>query len=373
MIKTKIFFCVLLAATQVIFAQTKKDVKDTLSTRERSIVIISAYTAQGNMLKLQTALNDGLNAGLNISETKEILVQLYAYAGFPRSLNALDKLMAVLEERKKNGISDVAGKEPSSNTDSKNMLQTGTENQTKLTGRKISGGIYAFAPAIDQFLKAHLFGAIFSRNNLDWKTRELVTIAALASMEGVEPQLRSHYGVGMHNGLTPAQLSELVNIVETSVDKHRGNIARQVLQSVTEQKPYTAATQPGELIFAKGQKIENDHFNGASWLNQLIQSDSNNTIQVGSVTFEPGARTNWHYHPAGQILLVLDGLGYYQEQGSPGRILRKGDVVKCPVNIPHWHGAARDEKFIQLAITDAQKGSAVWLHAVTSEEYNSVK
>lgn len=91
---------------------------------------------------------------------------------------------------------------------------------------------------------------------------------------------------------------------------------------------------------------------------------------VGNVSFEPNARTNWHLHPGGQILLVLDGTGYYQEKGSLKRVLRKGDVVKCPPNVPHWHGAVPNDSFIQLAITASQNGPTIWLQPVTDLEYN---
>ncbi|MBN8673068.1 MAG: carboxymuconolactone decarboxylase family protein [Chitinophagales bacterium] len=371
MLKNKILFCLFIVINHILLAQTKTDSSLSLSPKERSIVAISAHTAQGNMPKLQMALHDGLNAGLTINEIKEMLVQLYAYAGFPRSLNALNNLMGVLEERKKKDINDAAGKEPSPYPAGKTMLQTGTGNQTKLTGRKIGGGVYEFAPAIDQFLKEHLFGAIFGRDNLDWKTREIITIAALAAMEGTEPQLRSHFGVGMYNGLTKNQLAELVTIIETDVSAKRGIVARQVLQAVINQKPYTMATLPDEVIFPLGQKIDNGNFIGTAWLKQLALSDSSNQTAIGNVTFEPGARTNWHLHPGGQILLATGGLGYYQEKGSPKRLLRKGDVVKCPPNIPHWHGASHDQPFIQIAITNNQNGATVWMQPVTDAEYNN--
>lgn len=353
-------------------AQTKTDSSLSLNSKERSIVVISAYAVKGNMSKLQLALNDGLNAGLTISEVKEMLVQLYAYAGFPRSLNALQNLMAVLEERKKRGINDSTGKKPSPYHDGKTMLQTGTTNQTKLTGRKIEGDVYKFSPAIDQFLKEHLFGAIFSRNNLDWKTREIVTISALAAMEGVETQLRSHFGVGIYNGLTIAQLSELVTIIETNIDKRQGIVARQVLKSVVDKTPYTSISMADSLIFPKGEKITNNNFVGDAFLYQMIMPDSLNPSQVGCVTFEPGARSNWHQHPGGQILIIVEGTGYYQEQGSLKRIIKKGDSIKCPPNIPHWHGASKDEQLIQIAITNNQNGPTIWLNKVTDEEYHSV-
>jgi len=121
--------------------------------------------------------------------------------------------------------------------------------------------------------------------------------------------------------------------------------------------------------FPRGEMIENENFQGSAWLRRLVESDSTNHIAVGSVTFEPGARTNWHLHPDGQIILALEGIGYYQEQGRPKIILRKGDVVTCPPDIPHWHGASSDEAFVQIAITSRLKGPTVWMHSVTDEEY----
>ena len=369
MLKKYIFCLLVLIIHQALTAQSITDSTGSLNAKQRCIVNISAHTATGNIPALRLAVAEGLNSGLTISEVKEIMVQLYAYAGFPRSLNALNTLMAVLEVRKKNGVKDEAGKEAPAFPSRKSMLQTGTENQTRLIGRKISGEVYSFAPVIDRFLKEHLFGAIFNRTNLDWKTRELVTIAALAAMTGTEAQLRSHYGVGLYNGLTQVQLTELINIIENSVSRRQGMLARLVLQSLTDQKPYTAAQIPEETVFATGQKINSSNFTGNAWLQSLVTADSSNSIQVGNVTFAPGARTNWHYHPAGQILMVTGGLGYYQEKGSPKRLLRKGDVVKCPPNTPHWHGASRDQAFIQIAITNGQNGPTVWLDPVTDEVY----
>ncbi|MEX6689909.1 cupin domain-containing protein [Danxiaibacter flavus] len=127
--------------------------------------------------------------------------------------------------------------------------------------------------------------------------------------------------------------------------------------------------QQNALVFPQGEKIANGNFTGVAYLKTLVEADSLNSISVGNVTFEPGARSKWHVHPAGQILLVIDGVGYYQEKGQPKKILRKGDVVKCPPNIAHWHGASIDTAFVQVAITGREKGETVWLGGVTDEEY----
>lgn len=129
------------------------------------------------------------------------------------------------------------------------------------------------------------------------------------------------------------------------------------------------STAKQELIFPKGKIITNDNFVGNAWLEMLVFADSINQNSVGSVTFEPGARTNWHSHPNGQIILALEGKGYYQEKGSEKKILHKGNVVKCPSNIPHWHGASSDTEFIQVAITSRINGPTEWFEAVTDEEY----
>ena len=122
-------------------------------------------------------------------------------------------------------------------------------------------------------------------------------------------------------------------------------------------------------IFPKGVKITNNNFKGTAYLKTLMDADSLNPTSVGNVTFEPGARTKWHLHPGGQILLVIDGVGYYQEKGQTKKILRKGDVIKCPANVPHWHGASAHTGFVQVALTNRHLGETVWLQEVTDDEY----
>jgi 4-carboxymuconolactone decarboxylase len=343
-----------------------------LDAAQQSMITIVAFTAKGNLPQLKIALSDGLNAGLTINEIKEALIQLYAYTGFPRSLNALNTLMTVLKERKANGINDPEGAVAAPLPKSKTKLQFGTAMQTKLVGQPVKGAVYEFAPAIDQFLKEHLFADIFGRNNLDWKTRELVTITALATLGNVEAQLRSHFNVGIYNGLTEPQLIQLVSIIYNKIGATEGNAATEILKGVLGKKIKMPeiANQKKDTIFATGEKITNNNFTGTAYLHQMVMTDSSNKVQVGNVTFTPGARSNWHYHPGGQILLITSGTGYYQEKGSPKRKIRKGDVVNCPPNIQHWHGASAKEEMVQIAITNTQKGTVVWLQPVTDEEYH---
>ncbi|MFN8256209.1 MAG: cupin domain-containing protein [Bacteroidales bacterium] len=129
--------------------------------------------------------------------------------------------------------------------------------------------------------------------------------------------------------------------------------------------------QTKELVFPKGYKITNNNFTGTAWLQMFVNNDSIYNTSIGNVTFEPGARTNWHKHPGGQILLVTEGKGYYQEKGKPAQLIQKGDVVKIPLDAEHWHGAAPGKGLTHIAISpNLQKGSVVWLKPVTDEEYN---
>ncbi|WP_461109847.1 (R)-mandelonitrile lyase [Spirosoma koreense] len=125
-------------------------------------------------------------------------------------------------------------------------------------------------------------------------------------------------------------------------------------------------------IFPKGEKGPAQTFTGTVWVQKLVAADSTYQLASGSVTFEPGARSFWHSHPSGQILLVTDGVGYHQLKGKPREIIRKGDVVKCPPNIPHWHGASADSPMTHIHIVpNTEKGIVNWLQAVTDAEYNS--
>ncbi|MBQ1610227.1 MAG: carboxymuconolactone decarboxylase family protein, partial [Elusimicrobia bacterium] len=256
----------------------------------------------------------------------------------PRSLNAL----GVLLQSTKDGsfIEGKAGK-PLSKKEDKNKV--GTKIQTELVGQKVEGELFEFAPAIDDYLKEHLFGDIFSRGILSYKEREIATIAALSSIEGVDSQLKAHIQIGKNNGLTDGQVTQI--LVMTS-------------------KPQTE-------VFAIGEPNPySKYFIGQSYLNMLTTEQ----VVTANVTFEPKCRNNWHiHHKGGQILLVTGGRGYYQEAGKPAQELKKGDVVNIPAETKHWHGAAKDSWFSHIAIeVPSEGGSTEWCEEVSDEEYDKL-
>ena len=127
-------------------------------------------------------------------------------------------------------------------------------------------------------------------------------------------------------------------------------------------------------IFPRGERAPADYFTGTAWLKMLVQANDIFNTSIGNVTFEPGTRNNWHKHPGGQILIVTDGVGYYQEKGKEIQTIRKGDVIQIPPDLVHWHGASHNSAMTHLAInTNTHTGIVEWLNRVTDEEYNNVK
>ncbi|AWY44077.1 cupin domain-containing protein [Pseudomonas putida] len=216
----------------------KPPVSQTLSAKQQAIPLIAAAMATSNMSALNAALNRGLDAGLSVSEAKEILVQLYAYSGFPRSLNALGELKNVVEARQQRGIQDDPGREPGRVIPTGNeLLAAGKANQTRIAGAPVQGPLFDFVPVINQYLQTHLFGDIFERDNLDWQSRELATVAALAVTPGVESQLRSHMAASLRVGLTTAQLRQLIQLLAEQGDAAAAKRAGEALDTVQANQP----------------------------------------------------------------------------------------------------------------------------------------
>lgn len=323
-----------------------------LTTEEKSVAAVSAAAARGNYDALKTALTQGLDSGVPVNTYKEILVQLYAYGGFPASLNALETLRTLTAER---GGKDAAGKEPSPLPAGKS-IDFGTKNQTALTGGEVKGPLFEFAPAIDEYLKAHLFGDIFARDNVSWKTREIATIAMLAQLPHAAPQLKSHIAIGKHNGLTDSQVDEILAI---AAQRDESDFEKQ-------------------NVFGKGSPntAYARYFIGNSYLNPLTNPQET-SLNIANVTFEPGTRNNWHIHRArtggGQILICTAGEGWYQEAGKPAVALKPGMVITIPANVKHWHGAKADSWFSHLAVEVPGEGTSnEWLEPVSDEEYSKL-
>ena len=208
---------------------------DKLDDRQRSIVAIASHTANGDLEALERNFAEGLKAGLTVNEIKEVLVQLYAYTGFPRSLNAIHRFMKVMDERRKAGIKDPIGKEPSPVPAGINKDEYGAKVRARLGGRDeipAPSGYQLFAPAIDAFLKEHLFCDIFIRDNLDEQSRELATIGALGGMTGTQGQMMFHFNAAMNTGTSQTQMHDFIGVLKTELGDEYAQTAQTVLERV---------------------------------------------------------------------------------------------------------------------------------------------
>ena len=216
-------------------AQDIESTDKKLSEKEKSIITIASLTAKGDLKKLKTELNTGLEAGLTVNEVKEVLVHTYAYCGFPRSIRGLQTFMEVLNERKAKGVIDVLGNEASPIKEDGNKYQRGKkilEQLTKTTQSNTLTGYSAFAPVIDTFLKEHLFADIFERDILTYTQRELVTISVISAIGDAEPMLKSHLSISLNQGVSPEQLKEFIGVIKPILGRKKTKAAKEVINEV---------------------------------------------------------------------------------------------------------------------------------------------
>ena len=364
MMKTRIgLLAMLLTASVSLFAQNDM----VLTTKRQALVAIAANEAKGDIEGLKTALHEGLEQGLTVSEAKEALSHLYAYTGFPRSLNALGALQQVIQARKDAGLRVEEGREADPLPKDYDALKQGTEVQTRLVGGQPF--TYAFAPQTDFYLKAHLFGDIFARNNLTFAEREIVTVGAISALPGCEPQLVAHVSGARNMGVSDDELHALPALLEKKVGLAEAERLRGALASVfggdyTPVQPVDFSVWPqGEPNSAYAQ-----YFTGNSYLAPMEGG-------IANVTFEPRCRNNWHiHHKQVQVLICVSGRGWYQEWGKPAVEMTPGTIIAIPAEVKHWHGAAKDAWFQHLTYhKDVQEGASnEWLEPVTDEQYDSV-
>lgn len=217
------------------------NMENKLTLLQEKTVTISAFAAKGELNKLSIELNAGLDAGLTVNETKEVLVHLYAYCGFPRSLQGLLTLMDVLEQRKTKGINDNWGREATPITDNGNKYDRGKKILAEITGvpapeGRLTTGFSGFSPEIETFLKEHLFADIFERDVLTYAQREIVTVSVLMSIGGVDPMLNSHMNISLNVGISPSQLKEMIQIIDVNIGKDEGSAAQSILSNVLENR-----------------------------------------------------------------------------------------------------------------------------------------
>ncbi|WP_418751556.1 carboxymuconolactone decarboxylase family protein [Frisingicoccus sp.] len=236
-----------------------------------------------------------------------------------------------------------------------------------------------FAPEFAHYNDDVLFGENWNNQDIDLKTRCIVTMVALMASGITDSSLVYHLENAKAHGVTKAEAAAIITHAAFYVGWPKGWAVFRMAKDVWKDEPTDGdakAAHAAEMVFPIGKPNDGfaQYFIGQSYLAPL------STSQVGifNVTFEPGCRNNWHIHHAdkggGQILICVAGRGYYQEEGKEAQELRPGDVVNIPVGVKHWHGAAKDSWFSHLAVeVPGENGSNEWLEAVDDKTYNSLK
>ena len=136
---------------------------------------------------------------------------------------------------------------------------------------------------------------------------------------------------------------------------------------------FQCQAQTSGTPFPKGELSNAKNHTGKIWLSELNVGNSTFDPGIAQAVYGAGAKLDWHIHPGGQVLLITEGTGYYQERGKPVRIVHKGDVIKCAPGVEHWHGAAPNSDFAYIAVTPTQKGKTIWLEPVSEKDYRSAQ
>ena len=239
-----------------------------------------------------------------------------------------------------------------------------------------------FAPQFAHFNDDILFGENWNNQDIDVKTRSIITVVALMSSGITDSSLKYHLQNAKTNGVTQKEIAAVITHVAFYVGWPKGwavfNMAKEIWGIDENKLPYDEAMRmhAKEMFFPIGEPNEEfaKYFSGKSFLAPI----SNSQVKVVNVTFEPSCRNHWHIHHAknggGQILICVAGRGYYQQEGKKAIEMNPGDCINIPVGVKHWHGAAKDEWFSHLAIeVPGEETSNEWCEPVENKVYEKLK
>lgn len=232
-----------------------------------------------------------------------------------------------------------------------------------------------FAPKFAQLNDDVLFGEVWARDDkLPLKIRSIVTVTSLVSKGIIDSSFAYHVKSAKNNGVTKDEMAEILTHIAFYAGWPNAWAAFNVAKEVYSEEN-TANNHGG--IFGLGEENREyaQYFVGNSYLKPL--TNPKETVFVANVTFEPGCRNNWHIHHAskggGQLLLCVEGEGWYQEEGKEAKSLKAGDVVTIPEGVKHWHGAKSDSWFSHIAVEcPGEDTFNEWLEPVTDKEYSKL-
>ena len=247
--------------------------------------------------------------------------------------------------------------------------------------RKITAGrdvLGKFAPKFAQLNDDVLFGEVWSRESeLSARDRSLITVTALMAQGLTDTSFGHHLAMAKENGITRSEIAEILTHAAFYAGWPKAWAAFRMAKDIWADAENTDEKQlhQNSMVFPIGAPNDGfaQYFSGQSYLAPV----STEQVKIFNVTFEPGCRNNWHIHHAksggGQLLICVDGKGWYQEEGKPAQSLSVGDVVTIPANVKHWHGAKADSWFSHIAVEVPSEGCRnEWCEPVSDTEYNAL-
>ena len=233
-----------------------------------------------------------------------------------------------------------------------------------------------FAPDFAHFNDDVLFGENWNNADLDLKTRSLITVVALVSQGITDSSLSYHIANARKHGVSQKEMAAAITHVAFYAGWPKAWAAFNMAKDVYAGDEAKVDGHGGFFGLGEPNDAYAPYFIGQSYLNALTTPDD--YLPIHNVTFEPGCRNNWHVHHAskggGQVLICVDGEGWYQEEGKPAQRLHPGDVVEIPANVKHWHGATANSWLSHLAFEFPGEGTSnEWLEPVDDEQYGALE
>ena len=336
-------------------------VRPELSPRDRSIVTLSVLIATGKTAQMPGHLARGLDNGIKPIEVAGMVTQLAFYTGWPNAVSALNEIEKVFAERHVDPASLTAVPPATAPLPPSDPARAASIDKT----------LAPIAPKLAQLTNDVVFADLWRRTDLLPRDRSLVTIAALAA-HGDGDQLVFHIQRGLENGLTQPQVVELLTHLAFYAGWPKANAAVGIAAKVFAEKESVSVSDI--QVVHPGQEPKpgpDDYFTGSVSVSSPFKGTGDARLGGATVTFQPGARTNWHTHPLGQLLIVTHGTGWVQAEGKPTQEMKPGDTVWIAPGVKHWHGATRDSAMTHVAVAEAQNGEAVtWLESVSDADYH---
>lgn len=333
-------------------------VRSELAPRDRSIVTLSVLIATGKTAQLESHLGRGLDNGITPGEVAGMVTQLAFYTGWPNAVSALNEIEKVFAARRVDPAA-LGGVVPTAAHPSRHMAAAPT--------------LAPVAPKFAQLTDDVVFAGLWRRTDLSLRDRSLVTIAALAAGSDHD-QLGLHVRRGLTNGLAPPQIVEALTHLAFYAGWPKADAAIGVAAKVFANEEIAAMSKV--QVIRPGQEPKRgpaEYFTGSVSVASPFKATGDARLGGATVTFQPGARTNWHTHPLGQLLIVTAGHGWVQIDGETAKPIATGDTVFISPGVKHWHGAARDSQMTHVAVAEAQDGLSVnWLEPVTDDVYDKL-